>query len=88
MLTIGKPNLPRTGSANTTRTIQVRVSEADRFMAAINEQFPGLVEGDKPAYACLYASQPDPKGNITIWNAKKGFHAVNLTGALTALTFE
>ena len=85
MVTLGKPNIPAPGSANTTRTVHVNVSVIDEFMSSLNEQFPQLVEGEKPAYTVLYAFQSEPKGNITVWNAKKGVHTVTLTGSLSTL---
>ena len=40
-----------------------------------------------PADQLLYASQSDPRGNIQIWQAKKGQCTVSMTGALTSLVF-
>ena len=85
MITMGQPVAP-SANANTTKTIHFPASRLDEFMAKLNEQFPNLVEGEKPPYTSLYASQSDPKGNITAW-LKKGQYTVSVTGALTSLDF-
>jgi hypothetical protein len=82
-LKLASANVP-SGSANSTRRIDVPVEEIDTFVANLEQQFPALKQSDAPAYASLYASQRDPKGNVTIWMPKKGSHTVTLTGACTA----
>jgi hypothetical protein len=76
------------GTANSTRRIDVPAENIDAFVANLEQQFPALKQSEAPAYASLYASMRDPKGNVTVWQAKKGMHTVTLTGACTALKEE
>ena len=75
------------GSVVLPRTIEVPASRIDELESALNDQFPHLTSREPGPYQLLYASQSDPRGNIQIWQAKKGQCTVSMTGALVSLVF-
>ena len=78
---------PTAVAGSTTDVRRIPAAQIDAFVEALNEQFPNLVEESLAPYQMVKASQADPKGNVCIWRASNGIHAVTLTGALTSLAF-
>ena len=65
--------------------LTVAPAKRQAFIDALNKQFPGLeMPEERQQGIALFASQADPKGNVTMWK-KTG--KVQLTGALTSLVW-